>query len=223
MSGDPASSPARVTMTLWRDRDPVAMPLAGMYAGRVDGPCDPLADVADIAARGVQLAQLADPVDLADADGAAAVAALAVIRELTSYGIAVDWVLRLPVGLPDATAAWCPLSHLYPPAAVLGDPAGDAIAAQWRASFHVAKCGYRRGPGFIEIRDRRTGTFKRLVIRTPPNDQVITSLLHGVPATALADRVTQSYVQAGLLHQVGRFLWWVPYRIRRWPLSTTIP
>ncbi|MEV6157135.1 DUF5825 family protein [Nonomuraea sp. NPDC052129] len=214
-----AGLPAHVPMTLWKDRDPAAMRVRGMYAGRVNVTGDPLATVSRLAADGVQLAQLDDMVDLDDPGGAAAVAALAVIRELTSHGIAVDWTLRMSVG----PAGWRPLSHLHPPAAVYAGSAGDGIAAEWRDTFHIAKCGYRLGPGFIEIRDRRTGSFRRLVIRNPNREEAIAPLLRGIRAASLAPAVTERYLRADLLHQVGRYVWWTPYRIRRWPLSSTIP
>jgi len=211
---------ACVPLTLWKDRDPAAMQVRGMYAGRVDVTGDPVATVSRLAEDRVQLAQLDDLVDLDDANGAAAVAALAVIRELTSHGIAVDWTIRMPAG---TAAAWRPLSHLHPPAAVYAGSAGDGIAAEWRDTFHIAKCGYRLGPGFIEIRDRRTGSFRRLVIRNPHREEAIAPLLRGVRATSLSQSVIDRYLRADLLHQVGRFVWWTPYRIRRWPLSSTIP
>ncbi|MEU7861423.1 DUF5825 family protein [Nonomuraea sp. NPDC049141] len=222
-----SAPPACVTLRLWKDRDPAAMRVPGMYTGRVEVTDDPVATVSRVAEDGVQLAQLDDTVDLDDADGAAAVAALTVIRELTSHGIAVDWTIHMPAG----TAGWRPLSHLHPPAAVYagsdGDDvvgsAGDGIAAAWRDSFHIAKCGYRLGPGFIEIRDRRTGSFKRLVIRNPHREEAIAPLLRGVRVTALSPAVTERYLRADLLHRVGGFVWWTPYRIRRWPLSSTIP
>jgi Family of unknown function (DUF5825) len=223
MSPEPAWPTAPVRMTLWKDRDPEAIRVPGMYAGSVDGFDDPLQVVDGLVTRGVQFARLHDVVDLDDADGAAAVTALVVVRELTSHGIAVDWTLRLPRGHPAGPAGWRMLSHLHPPSAVLSDHAEEDISTQWRNSFHAAKCGYRHGPGFIEIRDRRTGSFKRLVIRYSQRDQGIQPLLRGVPAAALTEAVKVRYLREDLLHQAGRFLWWTPYRIRRWPLSTTIP
>lgn len=211
--------PAAVRMTLWKDRNPAAMRLPGMYAGAVDRLDDPFSAVSRLAARGVQFARLRDTVDLADADGAAAVSALVVVRELTSHGIAVDWTIRMPAG----AAGWQLLSHLYPPVAVLCGSGSESVTTQWRDSFHAAKCGYRRGPGFLEIRDRRTGTFRRTVIRSAGHDQAILPLLRGVPAAALDETVTRRYMDADLVHRAGRFLWWTPYLIRRWPLSSTIP
>lgn len=218
MSTDLLPFPATMRMTLWRDRDQAAMRIPDMCAGSVDGIDDPIDAVAALAARGVQFVRLHDPVDLDDTEGSAAVAALVVVRELTSYGIAVDWTLRMS----PRPADWRLLSHLHPPTAVLSDAADD-IATAWRSSFHIAKCGYRLGPGFLEVRDRRMGSFRRLLIRNPLHDQVIQPLLRGLPATALAETAAARYRQADLLHRVGRFLWWTPYRIRRWPLSTTVP
>lgn len=202
--------------------------------------------VAALAADRVQLARLPRAVDLTDRDGTAATTALAAVRDLTSFGIAVDWTLRLSappdtgVGAgtgagTDTPADWQPLSHLHPPTAVFragrgasngsdgSDGSGDKIAVQWRDSFHAAKCGYRRGPGFIEIRDRRGGSFKRLAIRTNQQDQLIHALLRGLPETDVPPSVVARYLPPGLIHRAGRHVWWTPYRIRRWPLSTTIP
>lgn len=210
--------PAIVAMRLWKDRDPAAMRLPGIYAGTLDQLDDPLTTVSSLAASGVQFAELRDTVDLADADGAGAAAALVIVRELTSHGIAVDWTIRLPVG-----AGWQRLSHLYPPVAVLCGSESENVTTWWRDSFHAAKCGYRRGPGFLEIRDRRTGSFRRTVIRSAQNDHAIAPLLRGLPAASLSEAATRRYLGADLIHQAGRFLWWTPYLIRRWPLSTTIP
>lgn len=211
--------PAVVAMTLWKDRNPAAMRLPGMYAGVVDRLDDPLTAVSSLAASGVQFARLRDTVDLADDDGAAAAAALIAVRELTSHGIAVDWAIRMPAG----AAGWQQLSHLYPPAAVWCGSESENVTTRWRNSFHAAKCGYRRGPGFLEIRDRRTGSYRRTVIKSARNDQAIAPLLRGVPAASLGETVTRRYLEADLVHRAGQFLWWTPYLIRRWPLSTTIP
>ncbi|MER6913585.1 DUF5825 family protein [Streptomyces sp. NPDC000594] len=209
-----------VRLALWRDRDPVARRIPGMYLGETELLGDPLDAVARLADDGVRFARLRGTVDLARAeagsDGAAAVAALVAVRELTGHGIAVDWTVLLPPGAPD----WRPLGHLHPPAEVLGG--GDEVTAAWRDTFHSAKCGYRRGPGFIEVRDHRMDTFRRLVIRHPRHEQIVEPLLRGVPATDLAEAVSTRYQRAGLLHRVGGHLWWAPYRLRRWPLSTTV-
>lgn len=227
---------APVALALWRERDPAARDIPGVYAGTLDLLGDQVEGaVADLAAHHVQCARLPRTVDLTDRDGAAAVTALVAVRELTAFGIAVEWTLRLPgagvvAGISTGTPAdWQPLSHLHPPTTVFrGDSSGSFgsgrdIAVQWRDSFHAAKCGFRRGPGFIEIRDRRSGSFKRLVIRTHRHDQLIQALLRGVPETDVPSSVVERYLPPGLIHRAGRFLWWTPYRIRRWPLSTTIP
>lgn len=215
--------PATVAMTLWKDRDPAAMRLPGIYAGTADQLDDPLTVVSSLAASGVQFVRLRDTVDLVAADGAdadrAAAAALVAVRELTSHGIAVDWTIRLPAG----AAGWQGLSHLYPPAAVLCGGESENVTTWWRDSFHAAKCGYRRGPGFLEIRDRRTGSFRRTVIRSARNDQAIGPLLRGMSAASLSEAATRRYLEADLIHRAGQYLWWTPYLIRRWPLSTTIP
>jgi ribosomal peptide maturation radical SAM protein 1 len=207
------------TMTLWRDRDPRTRAIPGMFAGRVNDWGDPVETADGLAERDIHAVQLGEMVDLGDPDGTAAVAALAIIRELTGRGIAVEWTLRLP-GTGDG---WQRFSHLYPPARILSDSDGDAIAAQWRASFHIAKCGYRLGPGFLEIRDRRSGSFRRHVLSSPRGEAGIAPLLRGAPAAAVSDIAKARYLPLDLVHQVGQYVWWMPYRISRWPLSPTMP
>ncbi|MFJ9244953.1 DUF5825 family protein [Streptomyces sp. NPDC101776] len=211
-------------LTLWKDRDPAAMRLPGIHCGTLDGPPDnPVDAVAQLAADGVQFVQVHESVDLTDPDSASAVAVLLVIRELTSHGIAVDWTLRMP-----DPAEWQALSHLHPPAAIFRGSRGaeneDHVVTAWRGSFHIAKCGYRCGPGFLEIRDHRWGSFRRLVVNAP-RSTAFQGLLDGVPvvASASTERVLERHLRENLLHRAGRHLWWTPYRLRRWPLSTTIP
>lgn len=211
-------------LTLWKDRDPAAMRLPGMYCGTLDGPPDnPVHAVGQLASEGVQFVRVPEPVDLTDPDGASAVAVLLLVRELTGHGIAVDWTLRMA-----DPAQWQALSHLYPPEAVLRGATGEendaGVVTAWRGSFHIAKCGYRRGPGFLEIRDHRWGSFRRLVVNAP-RSTAFQRLLDGVPAVATAstERVLERHLRENLVHRAGRHVWWTPYRLRRWPLSTTIP
>ncbi|WP_406131323.1 DUF5825 family protein [Streptomyces sp. NBC_00989] len=211
-------------LTLWRDRDPAAMCLPDIYYGTLERPPDdPVDAVAQLASAGVQFVQVHEPVDLTDPDGVSAVAVLLLVRELTSHGIAVDWTLRMP-----DPAHWRALSHLHPPAAVLRSSTGqdneDHVVTEWRDSFHIAKCGYRRGPGFLEIRDHRWGSFRRLVVNAP-RSTAFQRLLDGVPvvASASTERVLERHLRENLVHRAGRYFWWTPYRLRRWPLSTTIP
>ncbi|GCD92761.1 DUF5825 family protein [Embleya hyalina] len=209
-----------VRLALWRDRDPEAMRIPGMYLGEADVAGDPLDEVAGLAAGGACLARLPAAIDLStggvEAAGAAAVAGLVVVRELTAHGIAVDWTLRPAAGPWD----WRPLGHLHPPTTVID---GAGLAAAWRDDFRPAKFGYRHGPGFIEVRDHRADPFRRLVIRNPRYEQVIEPLLRGVATTDLTEAVTARYHEAGLLHRVGGYVWWTPYRVRHSPHGTGSP
>ncbi|WP_238782583.1 DUF5825 family protein [Streptomyces monomycini] len=168
MSPPGARPCAPVALSLWRERDPAARDIPGVYAGALDLLGDQVEGaVADLAARHVQFARLPRTVDLTNRDGAAAVTALVAVRELTAFAIAVavavavavDWTLRLPGTGADAgtgtststPGGWQPLSHLHPPTAVFRAGSSDpshGTTVQWRASFHAAKCGYRHGPGF---------------------------------------------------------------------------
>ncbi|GAP46682.1 DUF5825 family protein [Streptomyces azureus] len=54
-------------------------------------------------------------------------------------------------------------SHLFPPS-VLEGPRCDEVVTVRRARYHVGRCFLRRGPGFVQIRDRRHTGLRRLTV-----------------------------------------------------------
>jgi hypothetical protein len=79
------------------------------------------------------------------------------------------------------------------------------------------KCGYRRGEGFLEIVDLRSGTQRRIVMRKT-QEAKLASLLKGAPVSDFRPGETDSFIKSGLVHRVGALLWWMPTRITRWPV-----
>ncbi|MFJ5306870.1 RiPP maturation radical SAM C-methyltransferase [Streptomyces sp. NPDC088350] len=198
----------------WRERDAEACGRSGMRLG--DVPYEPLAarTLARLTVLGARHVALPAPVLLPHGRGADArqtVQALTHVRELTGHGISVDWEVDLG---PDIER-WHLFSHLHPPRTVAG-PQGDAIVGQWRAAFHMNKCGYRRGRGFIEINDHRHGTLRRVVM-ADPNEGKLSALLAGAPADGFRPQEIDAFLKAGLVHRAGSLLWWMPSRILRWP------
>lgn len=173
------------------------------------------ATVAEFYAEGARHAVLPSLVDLAADAEASTVRSLALVRELTAWGIAVDWRLRLP---GDAEM-WPALSHLHPPAEVVDHP---SIRDQWRSSYHFCKCVDRHGPGFVEIRDFRSGRLRKIIISDPRYRQAIEALRDGPPLSRLPTPIARDLIAAGLVGLVGTRAWWLPYRVRRWPLASDI-
>ena len=97
-----------------------------------------LATVAEFYAEGARHAVLPSLVDLAADAEASTVRSLTLVRELTAWGIAVDWRLRLP---GDAEM-WPALGHLHPVRiGVLGGGDGQVPTAQKRILLCHARGG----------------------------------------------------------------------------------
>ncbi|WP_063792479.1 RiPP maturation radical SAM C-methyltransferase [Streptomyces atriruber] len=206
------------TLHCWRERDEETRARDGIYMGQERYGDTPVHTVSDLVAQGARHVALPGPVilghgDDGDGDGdREAVRGLTHVRELTGHGLSVDWELDLGT----ETGRWRLFSHLYPPRSVAG-PDGDAILDQWRATFHMNKCGYRRGTGFVEVTDLRHGKQRRVIMRKA-NKTKLESLLNGAPASAFRQQEIAAFTKSGLVHQVGSLLWWLPSRITRWPV-----
>ncbi|MBT2210116.1 DUF5825 family protein [Actinomadura sp. NEAU-AAG7] len=200
---------APVTMTLWRDYEELDRP--GVCAGTaaVSGPAAEASRA--LFEDGVRRVALKDTVDLSGATDA--VPSLVLVRELTAYGIAVDWRVRLGDG------RWRDLSHLYPPGEVVGD---EEARRDWRDGYHFFKCVYRRGPGFLQVRDRRSGVLRKITIDGPAHRAAVESLLEGCPSAALPPPVLRDLRTMRLVHFLDGAAWWLPCRVRRWPAGKSV-
>jgi ribosomal peptide maturation radical SAM protein 1 len=203
------------TLRCWRERDKEAREKEGMYLGEFHYEDTPVRTVSDLLARGTRHVALPGPVIIPHGDRGSerqAVRGLTHVRELTGHGISVDWDLDLGTEI----GQWRLFSHLYPPRSVAG-PDGEAVLDQWRATFHMNKCGYRRGKGFIEITDLRHGTQRRIVMRKV-HERKLASLLDGAPVSDFRQQEIEAFMKSGLVHRIGPLLWWLPSRITRWPV-----
>lgn len=202
-----------VTVTLWRDYEELDRP--GVFAGTAVVSV-PAAEASRVFFEdGVRRVALVDAVDLASADGqAAAVRTLVLVRELTGYGIAVDWRLRL------GAERWRPLSHLCPPGEVIG---AEDVCREWWNGYHFFKCVYRRGPGFLQVRDRRSDVLRKITIDGSVHRAAVDELLEGCPAAAIPPSILRDLTTMRLVHVLGGTAWWLPYRVRQWPAGKSVP
>ncbi|MFC6080581.1 DUF5825 family protein [Sphaerisporangium aureirubrum] len=196
-----------VPVTLWRDYEELDRPDMFAGTGVVSGPAAEASRA--FFEDGVRRVALADTVDLTSAGGQeSAVRALVLVRELTAYGIAVDWRLRL------GDERWRPMSHLYPPGEVAG---AEDVRREWRDGYHFFKCVYRRGPGFLQVRDRRSDVLRKITVDGPVHRAAIDDLLEGCPASAVPPPILRDLITMRLVHLLGGTAWWLPYRVRQWP------
>jgi hypothetical protein len=203
-----------LTLSLWRDYRDQARQLAGMHLGTAV-----ISEGADTAARelyrsGVRRAELVSVADLSvDAEPESAVRTLDLIRELTAWGIVVEWRVRMT----GADESWPEFGHLYPPCEI--EDSDDAVNARavWARSFFLGKCHYRRGPGFIEVRDHRPGVLNRIVIDDPAYLAALSAVLDDSRARAVPEKIMRAFAAESLVLRFGDLHWWAPYRSYRWP------
>ncbi|MBT8226294.1 MAG: RiPP maturation radical SAM protein 1 [Dactylosporangium sp.] len=168
-----------------------------------------------LASGGILRVTLPGLVDLADADaGPRTARALSLVRELTAHAIHVEWRARTA---PDL--ALTPFCHLYPPAGLVGG--GSDALERWHDRFYVGLCAYRRGPGFIQVRDRRWDELRRFTIDDARYLATIEALSNSVVADVAPD-VALALEAESLVRRFGAALWWVPCPLRRWPLPAPL-
>nr|WP_275563983.1 DUF5825 family protein [Kitasatospora sp. SID7827] len=190
------------------------LPAPGAAPGAAPAAADAAAEaVTELHRSGVRCLRLADPVPLCHDAPATAVRALMLVREATARGLAVRWSAHCADGCVDDGR----FHHLHPPIRVTGAAPGHHPAERWRATYFPGKCLYRRGPGFVEVRDRRHGTLELLTIDEPDHLDGIDVLAGGTPADRLPAAVRRDFTDAGLITEQAGLAWWLPMRVRRWP------
>jgi hypothetical protein len=201
-----------VEVELFRDYVPGAARIPGMALGvrRLTGPLRPV--TAALHREGARYAKIAAPVDVCVDANLSSARALVLIRELTARAVAVEWTARCL----DGCVGQGVLDHLYPPGRVEGT-AHEALTRRWRLSYFLGKCVFRRGPGFVEVRDRRSGSLEMFTIDSPEHLSAIAAMLEGDLAADIAADVRRELTDAQLVAEQAGHLWWLPTPAYRWP------
>lgn len=207
-----AAATASWPIAAWRHHDPRVADLPGVALDGVDQAAPSPDPAGELYRRGARRVALHGLVDLSGA-AATSLRQLAFVRDLTGYGVVVDWRVRVD----GAAGAWSSLSHLYPPTELLGTVEDAAALDRWRELFHLCRCVYRLGPGFVQVRDRRTGELNRLTIDDPEYLEAVDRLLPGVPEESIPPTILADLAAENLLWRWGGLAVWLPYRVRRWP------
>jgi Family of unknown function (DUF5825) len=171
------------------------------------------AEVAAKAERASQRLRVAAPLRLG-LDPAADAAALRLLTEAISRQVPVEWELATEPPWPIRT-----LVHLPPPGEA-ADPAARRYADQWRGLHRFGLCTYRRGPGFIRIRDLRPGgPHSRVVVDGPWAERFEALAAATADITAAPFRpLLEELLGAGLAIRLGERYHVLPFRPRRWPV-----
>ena len=204
-------------LQVWRDHDADARRLGEfMRVGSLAPATDAGLLAGNVFDAGGRLVVVGGVIDFDGLGAADAMRFVELLRELTSYGIAVEWRLRATLG----NTRWRDLWHLSPPSeAVLPAGAASPTWEFWRAQFHYGLCVMRRGPGMIEVRDRRSGRLRCLRFTSPLHLAEIERLEKGVTASSLDPEVLAEFEAARVVLAMGDMRLWLPCRSRRSPLS----
>ncbi|MEU4569795.1 DUF5825 family protein [Micromonospora sp. NPDC023956] len=136
------------------------------------------------------------------------------LREVTSHAVRLRWRLAGRPCFPLHTHV-----HLVAPSGGV-DADSAAHAAAWTAGYRYGSFFYRRGPGFVAIKDvRPESEDARLTI-----DEGAEHFLAMAEARTVDDLAPQArdlvdtVAEAGLLLRVDQRLLVLPYRLRHWPV-----
>jgi hypothetical protein len=136
------------------------------------------------------------------------------LRDRMAEGVIMKWRGEL-LELIDVTA----LCHLPPPSGK-----GRAVD-EWRSRFRPGLCYFRKGPGFIQIKDvRDPAASASLILDDRPLIDAFTRCLCPTPLAALepAEKASVDALRAeGLLLQIDDHVTTLPYRMSQWPVPAT--
>lgn len=138
----------------------------------------------------------------------AAVEAVAWLRDSLSEGHVPTWrASELP------TAQMPLLVHLPPP------ETGGGEYNQWRSAFRRGLCYYRRGPGFVQVKDvREPGRSASFVLDVPEVIEVFLRCLRPTPVAEVDPDAAEALLEERLMLCVEDQLVTLPYHMRRWPV-----
>lgn len=205
------------TLEAWRDYDREALRLGELMRLDSFASCPDAGLLAmNLFDSGGRLVVIREALDFDVTETADTVRFFELLRELTSYGIAVEWRLRTS----HDDGLWRDLWHLFPPSEVL-KPAGvpGQIWEFWQREFYYGLCVMRRGPGMIEVRDRRSGRMRRLDFASARHLEAIQGLEKGALASSVEPEVLAEFEAARLVLAIGEMRLWLPCRLRRSPLA----
>lgn len=159
------------------------------------------ADVRALATAGVAALDVAGDTTV---DDAALPGWIELNKAALTYGLPLAWSGRLPGALHQR------LAHLV--------PAGNQ--PDWRRRWRYAMFGWRRGPSFAAVLDSRADA-RQLTVDLPAVTGLFGPDLDRPVLVADADKETLAELaEADLALVAGGAAVWLPYRIRRWPVSS---
>ncbi|MFJ4783957.1 DUF5825 family protein [Streptomyces sp. NPDC088794] len=174
--------------------------------------------VRDLYRQGVRYTAIEEPVSL-KSPTARDLRALDFVRVATARGMLVRWHLR--VGRrADPALLTQHLTHLQPPVTLEGNRSPERLDL-WKVRFYVGRCVWRRGPGFVQIRDRREGVLQLFDLDEPAYIRAV-GLLEEQRTAEVDPDVLTALRDENLVLRLGDLDWWAPCLIDRWPVPSML-
>ena len=172
-------------------------------------------DLATLEAQELRSVQVLPSQNLSVDRAVSTLAFLRLLRDAMSQGVAITWR-----GSIDPRIDTSLLHHLPPPTRC--SPAFD----DWRSSHRPGLCYYRRGPGFVNVKDVRSAEAAvrfSIDVDDDGGDDPITTLegVCGVEDLSARGRsLLDELTRERLALRLGEFATLLPYRMRRWPVPS---
>ena len=135
------------------------------------------------------------------------------LREAMSHTLRVNWTTdRMPAIDPDL------VNHLQPPAPA----AHDEVSTAWRSRYAYGRCYYRRGPGFVTVKDTRVPDANaRYLIDDPDAVEAFAAserVVHLPSAPEPLRELLDLLFGERLALRLGEYATLLPNRMRGWPV-----
>ena len=149
------------------------------------------------------------------ADPLATMAFIAFLRTSVAQDVEVRWS-----GLVRGTLDTASLHHLWPPTTLAGIPPEQGRA--WREAFRYGLCHFRRGPGFVLVKDARVADGPTHFVIDDPD--LTAAFLSGCAPlrdrclTATQREAVDVLAEENLLYRLGDLLLTLPTHMHRWPI-----
>jgi hypothetical protein len=161
---------------------------------------------------GITEIEVTDPVQLNERDPVTLTSWLASLRDAVSALVTVRWTGQ--VTLPPTLVT--NLVHLPPPTDTENQP--------WHDLHPGSALYFRRGPGFIQIKDTRRNRHRMIITLDHPAElELFERIARPVDIGELAGlhRHLHEFLDAGLAYQAGDLVVGLTTHLRRWPIPHT--
>lgn len=162
-----------------------------------------------------------DEVELG-ADAEATINFVAFLRAALTQDVEVRWHARITDTATGSGIDTTALHHLWPPTTVATTGLPPEEPRAWRAAFKYGLCYFRRGPGFILIKDTRIAD--RHVHLTVDHPDLMATFLAGCTPLRYSTLTPTQCEAVGvlarenLMYRLDDLLLTLPTHMRRWPV-----